>query len=103
MRATANLTLLADAISSAKGFVSAFALVYTLIIFAYIISTWLRMPYSPWLNRIQRFLYDVTEPYLRLFRRILPSMGPLDLSPFVGTIALWILAGALMRILDLFQ
>ena len=71
MRATANLTLLADAISSAKGFVSAFALVYTLIIFAYIISTWLRMPYSPWLNRIQRFLYDVTEPYLRLFRRIL--------------------------------
>jgi YggT family protein len=103
MRATANLTLLADAISSAKGFVSAFALVYTLIIFAYIISTWLRMPYSPWLNRIQRFLYDVTEPYLRLFRRILPSMGPLDLSPLVATIALWILAAALMRILDLFH
>jgi YggT family protein len=103
MGATANLALLADAISSAKGFVSAFALVYTLIIFAYIISTWLRMPYSPWLNRIQRFLYDVTEPYLRLFRRILPSMGPLDLSPLVATIALWILATALMRILDLFQ
>jgi YggT family protein len=103
MGATANLTLLADAISSAKGFVSAFALVYTLIIFAYIISTWLRMPYSPWLNRIQRFLYDVTEPYLRLFRRVLPSMGPLDLSPLVATIALWILATALMRILDLFH
>ena len=103
MGATANLTLLADAISSAKGFVSAFALVYTLIIFAYNISTWLRMPYSPWLNRIQRFLYDVTEPYLRLFRRILPSMGPLDLSPLVATIALWILATALMRILDLFH
>jgi YggT family protein len=103
MGATANLTLLADVISSAKGFVSAFALVYTLIIFAYIISTWLRMPYSPWLNRIQRFLYDVTEPYLRLFRRILPSMGPLDLSPLVATIALWILATALMRILDLFH
>jgi YggT family protein len=95
--------LLADAISSAKGFVSAFALVYTLIIFAYILSTWLRMPYSPWLNRIQRFLYDVSEPYLRLFRRILPSMGPLDLSPLVATIALWILAGAIMRLLDLFH
>jgi YggT family protein len=103
MGATANVTLLADAISSAKGFVSAFALVYTLIIFAYILSTWLRMPYSPWLNRIQRFLYDVSEPYLRLFRRILPSMGPLDLSPLVATIALWILAGAIMRLLDLFH
>jgi YggT family protein len=103
MVAMANLTLLADAIDSAKSFVSAFALVYTLIIFVYILSSWVRMPYSPWLNRIQRFLYDVTEPYLRLFRRILPSMGPLDLSPFVATIALWILAGALMRILDVFH
>jgi YggT family protein len=103
MGATANLTLLADAISSAKSFVWAFAAVYTFIIFAYILSSWVRMPYSPWLNRIQRFLYDVSEPYLRLFRRILPSMGPLDLSPMVGTIVLWILAGALMRILDLFQ
>jgi YggT family protein len=103
MGATANLTLLADAISSAKSFVWAFAAVYTFIIFAYILSSWVRMPYSPWLNRIQRFLYDVTEPYLRLFRRILPSMGPIDLSPMVATIVLWILAGALMRILDLFQ
>jgi YggT family protein len=103
MGAMANLTLLADAIDSANRFVSAFALVYTLIIFAYILSSWVRMPYSPWLNRIQRFLYDVTEPYLRLFRRILPSMGPLDLSPFVGTIVLWILASALMRILDQFH
>jgi YggT family protein len=103
MGATANLTLLADAISSAKSFVWAFAAVYTFIIFAYILSSWVRMPYSPWLNRIQRFLYDVTEPYLRLFRRILPSMGPLDLSPMVATIVLWVLAGALMRILDLFQ
>jgi YggT family protein len=103
MGATANLTLLADAISSAKGFVSAFALVYTLIILAYILSTWLRLPYSPWLNRIQRFLYDVSEPYLRLFRRILPSMGPIDLSPMVATIVLWILAGAINRLLDLFH
>ncbi|MDX6441191.1 MAG: YggT family protein [Gaiellaceae bacterium] len=103
MGATANLTLLADAISSANSFVWAFAAVYTFIIFAYILSSWVRMPYSPWLNRIQRFLYDVVEPYLRLFRRILPSMGPIDLSPMVGTIVLWILAGALMRILDQFH
>ena len=103
MGATANLTLLADAISSAQSFVQAFALVYTLIIFAYILSTWLRLPYSPWLNRIQRFLYDVSEPYLRLFRRILPSMGPLDLSPLVATIALWVLTGAIVRLLDLFH
>ncbi len=103
MGALAKLMLLADAISLANSFISAFALVYTLVIFAHILSSWVRLPYSPWLNRIQRFLYDVTEPYLRLFRRILPSMGPLDLSPLVGTIALWVLAAALMRILDQFH
>jgi YggT family protein len=103
MGATAKITLLADAVDSAKSFVWAFAAVYTFIIFLYILSSWVRLPYSPWLNRIQRFLYDVSEPYLRLFRRILPSMGPLDLSPWVATIVLWVLAGALMRILDQFH
>ena len=95
--------LLADAVTSAQRFVVVFATVYTLVIFAYIITSWLRLPYSPWLNRIQRFLYDVSEPYLRLFRRLLPSMGAIDLSPWVATIVLWVLAEALIRILDQFH
>ena len=103
MGVTATVTLLADAIDSAKSFISAFAVVYTLVLFAYILTSWVRLPYSPWLNRIQRFLYDVCEPYLRLFRRILPSMGPLDLSPLIATIVLWLFAGALMRVLDQFH
>ena len=87
----------------AKTFVSVFITVYTLVIFAYIITSWLRLPYSPWLNRIQRFLYDVSEPYLRVFRRMLPSLGPLDLSPIVGIVVLIIIREALLRILDLFH
>lgn len=103
MGVTATFRLLADAIDSAQNFVWVFATVYTLVLFAYIITSWLRLPYSPWLNRIQRFLYDVSEPYLRLFRRILPSMGALDLSPWVATIVLWVLASALIRILGEFH
>ena len=103
MGATATVTLLADAIDSANSFIWAFAVVYTLVIFAYILTSWIRMPYSPWLNRIQRFLYEVSAPYLSIFRRILPSMGPLDLSPLVATIALWFVAGVLMRILNQFH
>ena len=80
--------VLYDAIDSIQSFISVFIYVYTLLILAYIVMSWVRMPYSPWLNRIQRFLYDVCEPYLRLFRRILPTLGPLDLSPVVGVIAL---------------
>ena len=87
----------------AQNFVQVFATVYTLIIFAYILTSWVRMPYSPWLNRIQRFLHDVSEPYLRLFRRILPSMGPLDLSPWIAVIVLWLLAEVLINVLERFH
>ena len=103
MGGMANLTLLADAISAAQNFIWAFTVVYTLVLFAYILTSWVRMPYSPWLNRIQRFLYDVSEPYLRLFRRVLPSMGPLDLSPLIATVALWIVANVLIGILGRFH
>src|SRR5919199_491640 len=88
MGGLAGPTVLLDAISQLERFVSVFIGVYTLMIFAYILTSWIRLPYSPWLNRIQRFLYDVSEPYLRLFRRVLPSMGPLDLSPMVALFAL---------------
>jgi YggT family protein len=103
MGVTATIILLADAIDSAQNFVDVFATVYTLIIFVYILSSWFRLPYSPWLNRIQRFLHDVCEPYLRLFRRILPSMGPLDLSPMIAVVALWIVAYAINSILGQFH
>jgi YggT family protein len=103
MGVAASLTLLADAIDSAQSFVFAFVLVYTIVIFVYILSSWVRLPYSPTLNRIQRFLYDVCEPYIRIFRRILPSFGPLDLSPMVATIVLWVLEGVVVRILDQFH
>ena len=85
---TAALGVLYDWVNSVQSFVAVFIYVYTLLILAYIITSWVRLPYSPWLNRIQRFLYDVCEPYLRLFRRILPSFGPLDLSPVVGVLFL---------------
>ena len=92
--------VLADAISRIQDFVSVFIAVYILLIFAYILTSWIRMPYSPWLNRIQRFLYDVCEPYLRIFRRILPPLGPIDLSPIVAIFSLYFIRAVLMSILD---
>ena len=92
--------LMVDAITSIERFVTVFISVYVLIIFAYIILSWVRLPYSPWLNRIQRFLYDVCEPYLRIFRRFLPSFGPLDLSPIIAIVSLYILRLVILSILD---
>ena len=89
-------SLLFDAASSANRFIDIFITVYILLIFVYVLSSWVRLPYSPWLRRMQDFLRDVCEPYLRLFRRLLPSFGPLDLSPIVAVISLVIL----MRVVD---
>ena len=103
MGVIATATLLADAVDQAQTFVHVFVIIYTLVILAYLVTSWLRLPYSPWLNRIQRFLYDVSEPYLRLFRRVLPALGPLDLSPMVGVIVLIIIDRLAERILDQFH
>jgi YggT family protein len=100
---TGSSPVLLDAISSVQSFVSVFVGVYILLIFAYIITSWIRLPYSPWLNRIQRFLYDVCEPYLRIFRRFLPALGPLDLSPIVAVFSLIILNQIVVAILESFQ
>jgi uncharacterized protein YggT (Ycf19 family) len=76
-----------DAVSQVDKFVGVFVLVYILAILAYILTSWVQLPYS--LKPVQRFLYDVCEPYLRFWRRILPfSAGPLDFSPMVAVLAL---------------
>ena len=75
------------------GYVDALFTVYLICIFAYVVisimySVGIRPPYSRWWNAIVEFLRQVVEPYLRVFRRILPMFGPLDLSPMVATIVL---------------
>jgi YggT family protein len=92
--------LLANWVDSAQNFVQVFTLVYFLLIFAYILMSWVRLPYSIWLNRIQRFLYDVCEPYLRIFRRFLPAFGPLDLSPIVAIFSLFIISRIVISLLE---
>jgi len=97
---TANSMLLFDAVSTIQNFLNVFIGVYILVILVYIITSWIRLPYSPTLNRIQRFLYDVCDPYLRLFRRVVPPLGPLDLSPMLAVISLLVVQQLLNAILD---
>lgn len=94
---TAGFGLLADAIDSLQNFVNVFTWVYTLLIFAYVLSSWFRAPYSG--NPVMRFLRDVCEPYLRIFRRIVPPLGPLDLSPIVAVVALNLLSQLVIRVI----
>jgi YggT family protein len=82
-----------DAVTDLTRFIDYFVYIYVLVIFVRIILSWIRLPYS--FNPLVRFVGDVTDPYLRLWRRVLPSFGPLDLSPMVGIIALLVVESLL--------
>ena len=79
-------------------YVDTLVLVYLVLIFIRIILTWIpRVPYNRFLNGFLKFVTDVTDPYLNLFRRVLPPVrigpGALDLSPIVATFVLIIVGG----------
>ena len=76
-------------------YVSALFEVYIVLIFLYLLlnlmlSFGVRPPYSRWSDALLGFLRDVSEPYLRLFRRLLPSMGGFDFTPMIAIIVLYV-------------
>ena len=78
--------------------------VYLVLIFIRIIVSWFQsIPYNPILSAFLKFVHDVTDPYLRLFRRFIPMarLGPaaLDLSPIVATFVLLIVGGIVVNII----
>ena len=86
-------------------FLDALIWVYTLFVIAWVIfslvfAMGLRVPYSRPLNAVLDFLRDVTEPYLRLFRRLPLRVGPLDLTPIVALLALRIVGGIIVGLID---
>jgi uncharacterized protein YggT (Ycf19 family) len=82
-------------------FLAALINVYTLIIFAWIIVSWVlsfgvRIPYSRPVNAVLDFLRDVTNPFLRIFRRLGLQFGPVDFSPIVAILVLQFVGGRLI-------
>jgi YggT family protein len=92
MVAIGGPALLADVESTLKSFVNVFVGIYVLLIFVWVLMSWIRVPYSRMVSTVQEFLDDVVRPYVRLFRFV-PMLGPLDLSPIVAVIALFVAAG----------
>jgi YggT family protein len=86
------------------GYVYTLALVYVVLIFIRILLSWFRLPYYRWLNAFLEFVTEITDPYLNMWRRVLPlvRMGPgaLDLSPMVGSIVLIFVAGIVANIIS---
>jgi YggT family protein len=85
-------------------FVAALVLVYTICIVGWVVlslvfSLGVRVPYNRVLNAVMDFLRDVSEPFLRLFRRLPLRIGPLDLTPMVAIIVLQIGGGIVVGLI----
>jgi YggT family protein len=86
-------------------FLSALIWVYWLCIIAWIVVQFafalgLRMPWSRPVNAVLDFLRDVSEPYLRIFRRLPLRIGPIDLSPIVALIVLRVVGNLIVGLID---
>jgi uncharacterized protein YggT (Ycf19 family) len=84
-------------------FLSALILVYTICIVGWVVlslvfSLGVRVPYNRVVSGIMDFLRDVSEPFLRIFRRLPLQIGPLDLSPMVAIIVLQIGGGIIVNL-----
>jgi YggT family protein len=76
-------------------YVNALFEVYIILIFVYILlnlmlSLGLRIPYHRWSDVLLTFLRDVCDPYLRIFRRFIPTIGMFDFSPMIAIILLYV-------------
>jgi YggT family protein len=84
-------------------FLSALLTVYVILILAYIVIQFFfafgaRPGYYRWLDAVLTFLRDVAEPYLRIFRRFIPPIGPIDISPIVAIIVLQVVGNIIIGI-----
>jgi YggT family protein len=69
--------------------------VYFIVLVARIILSWFPVQPGTSLASIVSIIYDLTEPVLGPFRRIIPSVGMIDISPIVVFFALGILQRAI--------
>jgi YggT family protein len=100
-----NLVLAAIDRADVADYLRALFTVYLIFIFIRILLSWIpRLPYNPVLHAIVTFVHDVTDPYLRLFRRIIPPVGGggfgLDISPIIAIIVLYIVEAIVVGAVD---
>ena len=87
----------ANYVSDLFGVYIALILIYILANLA--LSFGLRPTYSRWVDRALDFLREVCEPYLRIFRRVIPSMGMIDLSPIIALIVLGLIRTVIVTLI----
>ena len=90
-------------------YVDSLFLVYIIMIVTRIVLSWVinfrgSIPYNPALRATTGFIEESVDPYLRVWRRVLPTIGgsrmAIDLSPIVGIIVLSLLQGIVVGLIN---
>lgn len=88
--------------NSLLSFISTLLFVYSWLIIGRVLLSWIPSG-NPGFQSVYGFLYRVTEPYLALFRRIIPTLGSggvgIDISPIVALLVLQLVQRLLIQIL----
>ncbi|MCA9937857.1 MAG: YggT family protein [Anaerolineales bacterium] len=67
----------------------------SLLVFVRVLLSWVRVdPYNP----LVRMLYEVTDPILVPFQRLIPPAGGLDFSPIIALVVLDLLRRLLLSL-----
>lgn len=70
--------------------------VYMALMMARILLSWVKHnPYQP----VIRFIYETTEPVLGFFRRIIPPIGMVDISPIAAFFVLGLVKNLVIRLI----
>jgi uncharacterized protein YggT (Ycf19 family) len=97
------MTVVALTRGDVADYVAAIILVYTILIVANVLLSWIQqfrpLPYNLPLRAVIGFIEETTEPLLNLFRSFIPRIGPLDISPIVAILAVSILGGLVVELI----
>jgi YggT family protein len=98
------MTLAAITRSDVADYVSALVFVYLLLIIVNIGLSWIQqfrpIPYNLTLRAVTGFVEESTNPYLAVFRRWIPGIGPLDISPIFAILVLSIVGRIVVGLID---
>ena len=78
-------------------FITTVFTIYQFMIFGYILMSWIP---SLQQSSIGEFLGKLVEPYLSIFRKIIPPIGMIDISPIIALFALQYIRIGLLIVLQ---
>ncbi|WP_438316940.1 YggT family protein [Sporosarcina sp. FA9] len=81
-----------------RNFVEQAISIYSLLLIAYILMSWVPSMRE---TGFGKFLGKIVEPYLSFFRKFIPPLGMIDISPIVAIFALRFISAGVRNVFNM--